>query len=64
MGACTREWKGMTAGVLMATPCTASLYLYSESTMVPELGGSTLTVPFWTGIATGGSLPVQHVTTE
>ena len=25
MGVCTREWKCMTAGVLMATPCTNSL---------------------------------------
>ena len=25
MGVCTREWKGMTAVVLMATPCTKSL---------------------------------------
>ena len=25
MGVCTREWKGMTAVVLMAAPCTKSL---------------------------------------
>ena len=25
LGVCTREWKGMTVGVLMATPCTKSL---------------------------------------
>ena len=25
MGVCTREWECMTAGVLMATPCTNSL---------------------------------------
>ena len=26
-GVCTREWKCMTAGVLMATPCTNSLMM-------------------------------------
>ena len=25
MGVCTREWNSMTAGALMATPCTNSL---------------------------------------
>ena len=25
MGVCAREWNGMTAGALMATPCTNSL---------------------------------------
>ena len=41
MGVCTREWKGMTAGVLMATFYTKSLGGGTGSTGMKEVRGAS-----------------------
>ena len=63
---CIGKGRSCLFGALTVLELIRLHYFYLESTIVPEPGGSThaALVPFWTGIATGGSLPVQHVTAE
>ena len=46
MGVCTKERKGVTAEVLMATPCTNSLGGESGGSSMKDVGGAAVS---WSG---------------